>query len=229
MALSFRLLLVSLWALCSSAHFILQYPTSLGFDDDAEGNGPCGGFDVVFNTTTDDSVPVDSFPVSMLSTHPATDWLFRATLSKQAPFNWTNLLPVVSETGLGQFCLPNIKAPSAFVGQSGLVQVIQKGPDGILYQCAAVNFVTGVNSTVGSSCTNVTGLTATVTNEDNFPEDSSSSASGSMTMSMTMTGSSSASATAVSATSSAFAAPNANSQFVQKYLAAAGLAVPFLL
>lgn len=125
--------LLSLWALCTSAHFILQYPLSAGFDDDTEGVAPCGGFTPTFNAS-DDSVPVDGFPVSMLSTHPAADWLFRVTLDQKAPFNWTNLLPVISETGLGQFCLPALKAPSEFAGQSGLIQVIQKGPDGVLYQ-----------------------------------------------------------------------------------------------
>lgn len=123
-------------ALCTSAHFILQYPQSLGFDDDSEGTAPCGGFDVSFNGS-DNSVPVGGFPVSVLSTHPAADWLFRATLDQQAPFNWTNLLPVVSETGLGQFCLPNLVAPEGFAGNTGVVQVIQKGPDGVLYQARA--------------------------------------------------------------------------------------------
>lgn len=117
----------------TSAHFILQYPHSLGFNDAAEATAPCGGFDVSFNAS-DDSVPVDGFPVSMLSTHPASDWLFRATLDQKEPFNWTNLLPVVSETGLGQFCLPNLKAPADFTGKTGLLQVIQHGPDGVLYQ-----------------------------------------------------------------------------------------------
>jgi hypothetical protein len=46
-----------------------------------------------------------------------------------------------------------------------------------MFQCAAVNFVSGINSTVSSSCTNVTGLTATVTNQNNFSEPSSSSGS----------------------------------------------------
>lgn len=125
--------LLSLWTVGTSAHFVLQYPQSLGFDDDIEGTAPCGGFAPTFNAS-DDSVPVDGFPVSMLSTHPAADWLFRVTLDQKAPFNWTNLLPVVSETGLGQFCLPALKAPSEFAGQTGLIQVIQDGPDGILYQ-----------------------------------------------------------------------------------------------
>ncbi|KIX07360.1 uncharacterized protein Z518_02013 [Rhinocladiella mackenziei CBS 650.93] len=223
MYLTARLALLSLWALSSSAHFILQYPTSLGFDDEAEGTSPCGGFDPTFNSTDDDSIPVGGFPVSMMSTHPASNWLFRVTLDHQAPFNWTNLLPVVDETGLGQFCLPNLKAPDSFAGQSGLVQVIQQGPDGILYQCAAVNFVTGVNTTVSSSCTNVTGLTATITDQQNFDTSTAPSASGSATSST------SASASAASASSSGFAAPTNAPQLVQHLLAAAGVVVPFLL
>ena len=128
-----RLAVLCACALSASAHFVLQYPTSLGFNDDNEGEAPCGGFAVTFNGS-DDSIPVGGFPVSLLSTHPAADFLFRATLDTKAPFNWTNLLPVVSETGLGQFCLPNLVIPSGFAGKPGVVQVIQQGPDGILYQ-----------------------------------------------------------------------------------------------
>lgn len=117
----------------TSAHFILQYPTSLGFDDDTEGTAPCGGFPVKFSSHAT-SAHVDGFAVSMLSTHPKADWLFRATLSKQAPFNWTNLLPVVEETGLGRFCLPTLRAPPEFAGQQGVIQVQQDAVDGLLYQ-----------------------------------------------------------------------------------------------
>ncbi|KAJ9616855.1 hypothetical protein H2200_000575 [Cladophialophora chaetospira] len=214
-----HLALLSAWALAASAHFVLQYPNSLGFSDDDEGNSPCGGFDVKFGNN-DSSVPVGGFPVSLLSTHPAADFLFRVTLDQKPPFNFTNVLPVVSETGLGQFCLPNLVAPADYAGKPGVVQVIQQGPDGILYQCAAVNFVSGVNNTVSSSCTNVTGLTATLTNQNNFDTNPSASASGS------------ASATASSAptsSSSGSAAPTNVPQLLQGIVAAAGLAIPFLL
>ncbi|EXJ90085.1 hypothetical protein A1O3_03154 [Capronia epimyces CBS 606.96] len=226
MQLLFSILVASSLA---SAHFILQYPRSLGFDDDTEGTAPCGGFDFSFNSS-DDSVPVDGFPVSMLSTHPAADWLFRATLDRQEPFNWTNLLPVVSETGLGQFCLPDLKAPSDFTGKTGILQVMQHGPDGILYQCAPVNFVAGVNNTVSSSCQNVTGLTAVLTNQNNFTISASSSSSMSMASS---TSSPSSSATgggaAASASSSGLAAATNAPKAVQNLLAAMGLAVPLVL
>ena len=143
-----RFCLIAIYALCASAHFILRYPKSLGFNDDTESTSPCGGFDVTFNSS-DDSVPVGGFPVSMLSTHPAANWLFRATLDQKAPFNWTNLLPVVEETGLGQFCLPAIKAPSDFTGKPGVIQVIQQGPDGILYQ---VSFFRGLSMLASHGC-----------------------------------------------------------------------------
>jgi hypothetical protein len=32
----------------STAHFLVAYPPSVGFDEDVEGRAPCGGFDVDF-------------------------------------------------------------------------------------------------------------------------------------------------------------------------------------
>ncbi|KIW70577.1 hypothetical protein PV04_02833 [Phialophora macrospora] len=219
-----RLALLSAWALSASAHFILQYPNSVGFSDDDEGTSPCGGFDVTFSSN-DSSIPVGGFPVSLLSTHPAADFLFRATTDQQPPFNFTNLLPVVSETGVGQFCLPALVAPADFAGKPGVIQVIQDGPDGILYQCAAVNFVSGINNTVSSSCTNVTGLTATITNENSFDTSPSSSASGSASG----TGSPTSSGSAASPSSTGSGAVANAPQLVMGFFAAVGLAASFFL
>ena len=117
----------------ASGHFVLNYPGSLGFDDDNEPNPPCGGEDVVFDQNIT-SVPVGGFPVALLTTHPQAQFLYRGTLDKQTPSNWTNLLPVVDEQGIGDFCIPNLKAPTNWANQTGLVQIIMDGPDGILYQ-----------------------------------------------------------------------------------------------
>lgn len=127
--------LLSLSALTelTTAHFLLNYPPTLGFSDDNEGIGPCGGFPVMFNGS-DVQVQADGFPIALRSTHPEADWLFRATLSQSEPFNWTNLLPVVHETGLGDFCIPNFKVPTEFIGHSGLLQIMQDAADGLLYQ-----------------------------------------------------------------------------------------------
>ncbi|MCJ1310948.1 hypothetical protein MMC25_004617 [Agyrium rufum] len=146
----------------TSAHFLLNYPPTLGFDDDNEGISPCGGADIKFDMSTDVMIPVGGFPIQLQSTHPQANWLFRATLDQQAPFNWTDLLPVVTQSGLGDFCIPDLMAPESFAGKMGLVQIIQDAVDGELFQCSAVMFMTGTNSSVSSSCKNVTGLAASV-------------------------------------------------------------------
>ncbi|ETI23897.1 hypothetical protein G647_05704 [Cladophialophora carrionii CBS 160.54] len=219
-----HLALLSAWTLSASAHFILQYPNSVGFSDDDEGTAPCGGFDVTFGSN-DSSIPVGGFPVSVLSTHPASDFLFRATLDQEPPFNFTNLLPVVSETGIGEFCLPALVAPAEFAGNPGVIQVIQKGPDGVLYQCAAVNFVSGINDTVGASCTNVTGLTAVITNQNDFDTSPSSSASGSASGTASPTASGDATPSSSPDSAAAASAP----QMVMGLFGAAALAASFLL
>jgi hypothetical protein len=117
----------------TAAHFLLNYPPTLGFDDDNEGESPCGGFAPILNSSPA-QVQVDGFPIALMSTHPEADWLFRVTLSLQEPFNWTNLLPVVHEVGLGDFCIPDFRVPAEFAGQSGLLQIVQDAADGELYQ-----------------------------------------------------------------------------------------------
>ena len=124
-----------LYLLCiqASAHFMLNYPTSLGFVDEKEGTAPCGGFDVTFNNASD--FHVDGDAVALTSTHPQADWLFRATLDKNATGNnWTDLLPPVSESGLGQYCEPSLAVPSQWAGNTGIIQVLQHGDDGLLFQ-----------------------------------------------------------------------------------------------
>jgi hypothetical protein len=126
------LTLLSLASL-STAHFLLDYPPTVGFSDDNESTSPCSGFDPIVNSSST-SIPVDSFPLQLTSTHPQANWLFRATTDTKAPFNWTNLLPVVSEQGLGAFCLPNLKIPASFAGKGGVIQIVQGAADGALYQ-----------------------------------------------------------------------------------------------
>lgn len=116
----------------SCAHFVLNYPNTIGFNDDLEASAPCGGFNVTFANTTNFHVGGDA--IALTSTHPAANWLFRATLDKTASGNWTDLLPVVAESGLGAFCEKDVVLPSAWAGQQGVVQVIQKGADGMLFQ-----------------------------------------------------------------------------------------------
>lgn len=139
-----RLLTLSALVASSAAHFLLHYPATIGFDDDLEGTAPCGSFTPKFSSgnVTDFHVAGDS--IALTSTHPAAVWLFRATLgTDDTATNWTNLLPVVSQTDLGNFCETNLTVPDSWVGQQGLVQVIQDAADGMLFQVRNNNRVFG--------------------------------------------------------------------------------------
>ncbi|KAK4505462.1 hypothetical protein PRZ48_003425 [Zasmidium cellare] len=185
-------------ATLASAHFRLDWPPTAGFIDDDEPNAPCGGATVTVNDTAPE-VQVDQFAVEIFSSHPAGSWSFHATTDTQAPYNFTEIVPMVNSTGIGEFCLTNIRAPSDFAGKSGVLQIIDHSIDGVLYQCAPVRFVSGSNSTAGPACINATGFSAEWTSTE---ASSSSSPSSSGTSS-----SSSGSATAqASSTSSAAAA-----------------------
>ena len=127
-------------SLTTNAHFLLNYPPTIGFNSTTEGLAPCGGFPIIFNNMTAPTlnITVGGFPIELQSTHPQANWLFRATLSQSAPFNWSNLLPVVSETGIGEFCVPDLSTPLDFAGRAGIVQVVQMADDGVAYQVGAV-------------------------------------------------------------------------------------------
>ena len=185
MTKTMRLLLsVAVLIQYATAHFLLQYPLSLGFNDMDEVIAPCGGFDIPASGVSND-LPVDGFPLQLYTMHPQSDFAIRFTTRRQEPFNWTNLQPVLSQQGLGAFCLPQVSAPSEWEGQDGVLQVIQHGPDGFLYQCATVNFVPGTNNTA-SGCSNATAVTASFTgssdifggSEGGDTSDSGSSTSG---------------------------------------------------
>jgi hypothetical protein len=118
------------------AHFVLNYPPTLGFDDTQETTAPCGGFPILINNLTSPStnLTVGAFPIAVQSTHPSANWLFRATLSRAPPFNWTDLLPVVAEEGVGGFSVPDLSVPDAWVGNVGVVQIAQENAGEVAYQ-----------------------------------------------------------------------------------------------
>jgi len=161
--LSKSAILLNLALLLSSvqAHFILSYPNTIGFNDDNEGMAPCGGFEVSFANSSTFHVGGDA--IALISTHPEATWGFRATLDKTAAGNWTSILPVIAQTGLGAFCEPKVTVPESWAGKQGVIQIIQDAADGFLFQCAAVNFTTGVVPSLPAACKNVTNLQATTT------------------------------------------------------------------
>jgi len=213
----------SLFALVAASqlvqsHFLLNYPSTVGFDDDNEGIAPCGGFTVDFTgNVTNFAVGGDT--IALTSTHPAAQWLFRATLDKTAAGNWTSLLPVISQVDLGAFCETGVKVPSEWAGSQGVIQIVQDAVDGFLYQCAAVNFTAGTASSIPSSCSNATGLTASFTTNPAFSTIPATATATNVESSSTA----SASASAAAAVST-YAAQDALGAFLWVAMAAIGIA-----
>ena len=118
----------------STAHFLLNYPPTIGFDDSLEATPPCGSFTVDFSTDNVTDFHVGGDSLAMTSIHPQATWLFRATLDQTASGNWSVLLPAIVQTGLGDYCEQDVRVPAMFAGSKGVIQVVQDAPDGILYQ-----------------------------------------------------------------------------------------------
>ncbi|KAH7162198.1 hypothetical protein B0J13DRAFT_3345 [Dactylonectria estremocensis] len=201
--------LLSAAALCglSLAHFELKYPESIGFSDDNEGDSPCGGFTPDFSDE-DKLVEfhVGGEAIAVRSTHQQSNWLFRVTTDQTAKSGWEQLFPIVQQSGLGDFCEPQITVNASYVGKKGVVSVVSSAADGLLYQCIAATFVKG-SADAPSECKNASSVKAS------FTDDSALSAlvdSNSTSDSETTTASSTASQTsgaAESATETNIAAP----------------------
>ena len=116
----------------SSAHFILLWPPA-AFDEETQPTSSCGGFTPTVNSSSP-SIHVDRFVVSIQNYHPTGEWSFHGTSNTQAPYNFTKIVPIVDTKGLGGFCLQEMSVPSEWAGQSGIVQVVDNSPDGILSQ-----------------------------------------------------------------------------------------------
>ncbi|EPS38628.1 hypothetical protein H072_7599 [Dactylellina haptotyla CBS 200.50] len=142
------------------AHFSLDFPTSIGFDDDTEGQYPCGGINFGNRAVVND-FPINGAPIALTSTHPENTWFFRAARLDD-PENWFTLSPAIDQLGNGRFCAGNIRGPAGWEGVDGVLQVVANAPDGFLFQCAAVKFVGGdaISPSDESACRNDTKVTA---------------------------------------------------------------------
>jgi len=133
--LSLTASLLAALATQSSAHFLLNYPPTIGFDDSLEGTAPCGSFTIDFSKDNVTNFYVGGSEVAVTSIHPQANWLFRATLgTSQNTTDWTQLMPIVQQTGLGDYCEPSVPAPASWAGKQGIISIVQDAPDGILYQ-----------------------------------------------------------------------------------------------
>ncbi|KAK2604895.1 hypothetical protein N8I77_007788 [Diaporthe amygdali] len=143
-----------------AAHVTLNAPASVGpFDEDAESSSPCGGVTIDFSKDNVTDFHVGGEPIDLFLGHPTAGWLIRGTLDQTAASNWSQLYPIFTQTGLGDYCQPAVAAPESWVGQKGILGVVANAPDGLLYQCATVNFVSG-SGTRTSDCNNGSAVTA---------------------------------------------------------------------
>ncbi|KAJ4268883.1 hypothetical protein NW762_002954 [Fusarium torreyae] len=154
-------LLLSTAALCSLslAHFEVKYPDTIGFKDDDEDKSPCGGFTP--NLSKDKLVDfhVGGEAIALRSTHQQGNWLFRVTLDEKADGDWEQVFPIVQQSGLGDFCQPQVTVPEKYAGKKGWVNVVSSAVDGLLYQCIAANFVKG-KADAPSECKNASSVKA---------------------------------------------------------------------
>ncbi|ROV99057.1 hypothetical protein VMCG_06635 [Cytospora schulzeri] len=191
---SLRLLL--LLPALAAAHFNLNAPVPVGpFDEDTEPTAPCGGLTVDFSKDTVTEFHVGGEPIAVKLGHVTANWLFRATLDDTAASNWTQLFPILTQTGLGDYCQPAVSAPESWVGQQGVVGVVADAADGLLYQCATVKFVSG-SGTQTSTCTNGSSVSAAFASDASLSalvDSDSSSTTGTSTSSSSSTSSSASS------------------------------------
>jgi len=139
--MSLRTLLTASALFLSSAHahFSLTTPVSLEgdeMDEKLQTSAPCGGGTTdITKATFFTDFHVDGSPVGWLLGHPQANFLIRATTDEDASkANWTQLFPVVQQSGFGKFCEPVVTAPEEWVGKKGFVGVVANAPDGMLYQ-----------------------------------------------------------------------------------------------
>jgi hypothetical protein len=116
-----------------TAHFILQIPTSIGYDDTNEGIAPCGNFNASDRSKGVKTWPVGGSAIKVLTTHTSVTWEYKmALLSNTA--SWTSVTPLLYQSGVPYFCEPQIPAPAAWAGLDAVLQVIQHTSHGDLYQ-----------------------------------------------------------------------------------------------
>ncbi|GLI77849.1 hypothetical protein PoHVEF18_006145 [Penicillium ochrochloron] len=152
----------------ATAHFLLQYPTSRGFDEDTMPEFPCGGMSQSSNRT---QLPISgSFPVALKMGHSQTAVEVLLALGSNPGNNYNiTLVKTFQVTGLGEFCLPHVEFSADTLGvnitdgMNATLQVQSNGdPSGGLYACADVQFSSSVTYSEPSSCSNNTNVVASL-------------------------------------------------------------------
>lgn len=92
----------------TSAHFQLISPASRGDDDENQATYPCGGHDTISERT---EFPLAGGPIQLRMGHDQSEVQVNIAMGNDAisgdAFTMT-IMPIISEMGLGEFCLGNV-------------------------------------------------------------------------------------------------------------------------
>ncbi|KAI8364600.1 hypothetical protein BD560DRAFT_303943, partial [Blakeslea trispora] len=139
------------------AHFELLYPSSRGFNENAESKVPCGGFDSVGNRT---QMPLSNAFLQIYSSHPVYIYGISIVAKSNpalADFT-TNLTSIGSGDRYypGQSCLPIDFSldPGLQSGTNATIQIQYNAGDSILYQCTDVTLTNSASNWNNSACYN---------------------------------------------------------------------------
>ncbi|KAE8270665.1 hypothetical protein A4X09_0g1664 [Tilletia walkeri] len=170
-----------------NAHFTLDSPPSFGFDEEKEGQVPCGGYTI--EGATRSPWYYKNGPIQLDSHHDTATVNIRISYADN-PTSATDFtaLPALKENlalkGQGEFCFhadaskstpANSPAPAAGTNATLLIEFIST-VHGALYQCAAVTFVDSAEAGVGNALSCTDSLTAVASDgHDHDDEDGKTS------------------------------------------------------
>ncbi|TGJ82040.1 hypothetical protein E0Z10_g6712 [Xylaria hypoxylon] len=151
-----------------SAHYAVEYPTwradSLAENTTySEWNYPCAG--VPYGVGNKTEWPIKGASVALDLHHPWAYVYINLGLGENATnFNISLTPQLLNVTGTGNFCLTDLPVPDTIAdGQAATIQFVTGGQSGsALYNCADIVFRSSATSPSDGTCSNSTGVTATI-------------------------------------------------------------------
>ena len=120
----------------TSAHFLMVYPASRGFDDAKIATFPCGGFDTVSTNRTLFPLSGGEISLEMADTSSNIEALIGPGNNVGNGFSQV-IRQTFAQTGEGNFCMTGFSLPTNLNGMNATIQVVTSSDDSAgLYNCA---------------------------------------------------------------------------------------------
>jgi hypothetical protein len=114
--------ILCLLATAVTSHFMLDYPTSIGFDDEKLTEGPCGSFYPANRSAGVTRWSTGGSNIAIISTHDHVTWELNVALAS-APTTWLPLVQQFGQVGVGNVCFQRVPA-SAFSVWMGKLAIL---------------------------------------------------------------------------------------------------------